>query len=353
MSTKSVVHTKTATNAANQRKPAGRPVPLSGFEEQAMTDALPPSTTHSLIRTTLNKVPEITLWFWIIKVLATTVGETGADYLNFTLGFGLGNTSLVMSALLAISLAAQMRARRCMQPLYWLVVVLVSVVGTLLTDNLVDHLGVPLQVLTPLFTVALVATFAAWYAREKTLSMHHIDTASREGWYDQARSILLARDPAHLRARHGGRGPGGGNASTRLPQLLRDVRSRHWLNRPGSLRLQARRRNRVLDCVRAHPPTWGFLGRLVVATRNQWRTGPGNGNNELCLSRCHPELGHLVDANTQQHAGTKPRLGIPSRKHGCWPPVLKAVNPIHIHARQWESQGATASLLGTMVTVFA
>ncbi len=183
MSTKSVVHTKTATNAANQRKPAGRPVPLSGFEEQAMTDALPPSTTHSLIRTTLNKVPEITLWFWIIKVLATTVGETGADYLNFTLGFGLGNTSLVMSALLAISLAAQMRARRCMQPLYWLVVVLVSVVGTLLTDNLVDHLGVPLQVLTPLFTVALVATFAAWYAREKTLSMHHIDTASREGWY--------------------------------------------------------------------------------------------------------------------------------------------------------------------------
>jgi uncharacterized membrane-anchored protein len=148
-----------------------------------MTDALPPSTTHSLIRTTLNKVPEITLWFWIIKVLATTVGETGADYLNFTLGFGLGNTSLVVSALLAITLAAQMRARRCMQPLYWLVVVLVSVVGTLLTDNLVDHLGVPLQVLTPLFTVALVATFAAWYAREKTLSMHHIDTASREGWY--------------------------------------------------------------------------------------------------------------------------------------------------------------------------
>lgn len=183
MNTKSVVHTRTATNAANQGKPAGRPVPLSGFEEQAMTDALPPSTTHSLIRTTLNKVPEITLWFWIIKVLATTVGETGADYLNFTLGFGLGNTSLVVSALLAITLAAQMRARRCMQPLYWLVVVLVSVVGTLLTDNLVDHLGVPLQVLTPLFTVALVATFAAWYAREKTLSMHHIDTASREGWY--------------------------------------------------------------------------------------------------------------------------------------------------------------------------
>lgn len=154
-----------------------------------MTDALPHSTARSPIRTMLNKVPEITLWFWIIKVLATTVGETAADQLNVSLGLGLGNTSLVMGALLAAVLAAQMRARRCVAPLYWLVVVLVSVAGTLLTDNLVDRLGVPLQVLTPLFAAALVATFAAWHAREKTLSMHHIDTVSREAWYWTA--ILL------------------------------------------------------------------------------------------------------------------------------------------------------------------
>jgi uncharacterized membrane-anchored protein len=135
------------------------------------------------VRALVNKVPEITLSFWAIKVLATTVGETAADYLNFNLGIGLTDTSLVVAALFAVALAFQMRARKFHQPLYWLVVVLVSVVGTLVTDNLVDHLGVPLQVLTPVFTVMLVATFGVWHAREKTLSMHHIDTPAREGWY--------------------------------------------------------------------------------------------------------------------------------------------------------------------------
>lgn len=143
-----------------------------------MNATLPPAA-----RQMLNKVPEITLAFWTIKILATTVGETAADFLNFNLGIGLTDTSTLMAALFAIALAFQMCARGLVTPLYWLVVVLVSVVGTLVTDNLVDHLGVPLQVLTPVFGVALVATFAVWYAREKTLSMHHIDTTAREGWY--------------------------------------------------------------------------------------------------------------------------------------------------------------------------
>lgn len=139
--------------------------------------------TASLPRTMLNKVPEITLVFWIIKILATTVGETAADFLNFNLGIGLTNTSLLMAALFAVALVAQMRSRQLKQSLYWLVVVLVSVVGTLVTDNLVDNFGVSLTLLTPLFAVALLTTFGVWFAREKTLSMHHIDTTSREGWY--------------------------------------------------------------------------------------------------------------------------------------------------------------------------
>lgn len=141
------------------------------------------NTLTPTARQMLNKVPEITLAFWTIKILATTVGETAADYLNFNLGIGLTKTSLLMAALFAVALAFQMRARQLVTPLYWLVVVLVSVVGTLVTDNLVDHLGVPLQVLTPVFSVALLATFGIWFAREKTLSMHHIDTPAREGWY--------------------------------------------------------------------------------------------------------------------------------------------------------------------------
>lgn len=143
-------------------------------------------------RTLLNKVPEITLLFWITKILATTVGETAADFLNFNLGIGLTNTSLLMAALFAVALAAQMRTRRLSQSLYWLVVVLVSIVGTLATDNLVDHFGVPLTLLTPVFAVALLATFGLWFAREKTLSMHHIDTTAREGWYWLAILITFA-----------------------------------------------------------------------------------------------------------------------------------------------------------------
>ncbi len=131
----------------------------------------------------LNRVPEITLLFWIIKILATTVGETAADFLNFRLHFGLGGTSWVMSGLLALVLVAQFRARRYVPWLYWLVVVLISVVGTLISDNLVDHLGVGLITSTGLFAAALAATFLAWFATERTLSVHSIFTARREGFY--------------------------------------------------------------------------------------------------------------------------------------------------------------------------
>jgi uncharacterized membrane-anchored protein len=92
----------------------------------------------------LNRVPEITIYFWIIKVLATTVGETAADFLSFTLKFGLGGTSYVMGGLLFIALLNQFRLKRYVPASYWFVVVLNSVVGTLITDRLVDELGVSL-----------------------------------------------------------------------------------------------------------------------------------------------------------------------------------------------------------------
>ena len=97
-------------------------------------------------RTMLNKVPEVTIFFWIIKILATTVGETAADFLNDHLGLGLTGTTLVMSAGLVAALYWQFRARRYVPKIYWLAVVLISVVGTLATDNLVDNFGVPLAV---------------------------------------------------------------------------------------------------------------------------------------------------------------------------------------------------------------
>ncbi len=131
----------------------------------------------------LNRVPEITLFFWIIKIMATTVGETVADFLSFTLKLGLVNTSYVMSALLVVALLIQFKLKRYIPTAYWLVVVLVSVVGTLITDNLVDNLQVSLVTITALFSIALAAVFALWYVSEKTLSIHSIVSDKRESFY--------------------------------------------------------------------------------------------------------------------------------------------------------------------------
>ncbi|MEW1723498.1 hypothetical protein [Streptomyces sp. NPDC093109] len=130
-----------------------------------------------------NKVPEITLYFWVIKILCTTVGETAADLLNTNLGLGLTATSYVMGALLAVALFFQFRARAYRPGVYWLCVVLISVVGTLVSDNLTDNLGVPLTTTTWMFALALALTFAAWYASERTLSVHAIRTRRREAFY--------------------------------------------------------------------------------------------------------------------------------------------------------------------------
>jgi uncharacterized membrane-anchored protein len=131
----------------------------------------------------LSKVPEVTVSFWLIKVLGTTVGETAADFLNGTLGFGLTWTTLAVGVVLVVALVFQFRADRYRPPLYWLVVVLVSVAGTLVTDNLTDAVGVPLEVTTVVFAVALAITFALWWRAEGTLSIHSIITRRREAWY--------------------------------------------------------------------------------------------------------------------------------------------------------------------------
>ena len=137
----------------------------------------------SLARTMLNKVPEVTFFFWVIKILCTTVGETFADYLNDTLGFGLNNTSLLMTTALVVVLVFQFKARRYVPGIYWLAVVLISVVGTLLSDKLADDMGVPLVDTTAAFAILLAVTFAAWWASERTLSIHSIGTRRRESFY--------------------------------------------------------------------------------------------------------------------------------------------------------------------------
>ena len=131
----------------------------------------------------LSKVPEVTLWFWIIKILCTTVGESFADYINTTLGFGLTDTTLLFTAVFAVVLTVQIRTKRYIPFPYWLTVVVVSVTGTLYTDMLTDQQHVPLWLSSAVFCALLALVFGIWWLRERTLSIHSITTFPREAFY--------------------------------------------------------------------------------------------------------------------------------------------------------------------------
>lgn len=135
------------------------------------------------IREVASKVPEVTLYFWLIKILGTTVGETAADSLDADLGIGLTGTAAMAAVLLVIALVVQFTRKRYVPWVYWLTVVLISIVGTLVTDILTDTVGVPLEVSTTIFAAALAITFGIWFARERTLSIHSIHTRPREAFY--------------------------------------------------------------------------------------------------------------------------------------------------------------------------
>ena len=141
------------------------------------------TTLPTTARTMLNKVPEVTLLFWIVKIMSTTVGETVADFLATTLNLGLTGTTWVMLAFLIAALIVQFRQHRYVPSAYWVTVVLISVFGTLVTDNLTDNLGVELWMTTVIFAVALTIVFIAWFLTERTLSIHSITSRRREAFY--------------------------------------------------------------------------------------------------------------------------------------------------------------------------
>lgn len=139
--------------------------------------------TLNALQATPNRVPEVTFDFWVIKLVAVTMGETAADYLAVNLGLGLTQTSLLMFAVLAAALVLQFAQKRYVPWVYWMAVVLISIVGTLVTDNLVDNFGVKLTTTAVVFTLGLAATFWFWHRSEGTLSIHSIDNNRREAFY--------------------------------------------------------------------------------------------------------------------------------------------------------------------------
>jgi uncharacterized membrane-anchored protein len=155
-----------------------------------------PATVNSQLDRLLNKVPEVTAIFWIIKILSTTVGETGADYLAVHVGLGSSTTTAIMASLLIVALGLQLRERSYVPWIYWLTVVLVSVVGTQITDFLTDKLEISLYISTAVFAAALAATFAIWYTIERTLSIQTIVTRRRELFYWAAILFSFAQGTA-------------------------------------------------------------------------------------------------------------------------------------------------------------
>ena len=139
--------------------------------------------SESTLRSVLVKVPQITIYFWLIKVLATTVGETFADWLNKNIGLGSQGTLALVAGLLIVALIWQFRLSHYLPPVYWLCVVLISIVGTLITDNMIDKLGISLVTSTIVFGLALAVTLISWYRVEGTLSIHTVDNFRREAFY--------------------------------------------------------------------------------------------------------------------------------------------------------------------------
>ncbi|MFK4111332.1 hypothetical protein [Streptomyces sp. NPDC002176] len=141
----------------------------------------PSSRTRARMAERANKVPEVTVYFWIVKILTTGMGETASDFLARLLGpvpaVALGGLAFTASLVL------QFAVRRYVAWVYWTAIVMVSVFGTMTADVLHVALGVPYALSTPLFVVALGAVFALWHARERTLSIHAIRTRRRETFY--------------------------------------------------------------------------------------------------------------------------------------------------------------------------
>ena len=129
----------------------------------------------------MRKVPEITLLFWVIKVLTTAMGEATSDFLVYEIDPAI---AVILGSIgLAIAMALQLLVRRYVPWIYWLAVAMVAVFGTMAADVLHIGLGIPYVVSTTFFALALAVIFAAWYATEKTLSIHSIYTPRRELFY--------------------------------------------------------------------------------------------------------------------------------------------------------------------------
>lgn len=154
---------------------------MTFHEEENLYMNKPESKVLNNAQLILTKVPEITVFFWIIKILTTGMGEVTSDYLanhiNPVIAVTIAGIALVASLILQFSVS------RYVAWIYWLTVIMVSIFGTMAADVLHVGLGIPYIISTIFFVVALAIIFAIWYTSEKTLSIHSVYTLRREFFY--------------------------------------------------------------------------------------------------------------------------------------------------------------------------
>lgn len=131
----------------------------------------------------LNRVAGLTIFFWIVKIFSTTVGETAADYLAVDMNVGLLGTTIIMGVVTIGAIFWNFSFKRYYAPAYWFLIIMMSIEGTLITDILVDKFGISLITLDIVFTIAMILGFILWYKEEGTLSIHKITNRRREVFY--------------------------------------------------------------------------------------------------------------------------------------------------------------------------
>ncbi|TGE06418.1 COG4705 family protein [Hymenobacter fodinae] len=131
----------------------------------------------------MKKIPEVTLLFWVMKICATTLGETAGDLLSMTLNVGYALSSALLLGLFLVVLGGQLLARRYLPALYWAVILATSTAGTTLSDYLDRTLGLGYATGAGLLVALLLAVLGVWYWSELSLSVSNIRTRRGELFY--------------------------------------------------------------------------------------------------------------------------------------------------------------------------
>ncbi|GAB1644140.1 hypothetical protein [Krasilnikovia sp. MM14-A1259] len=135
------------------------------------------------LRDFIAKVPAVTLGFWVIKVLATTLGETGGDSLSMSMGLGYLTSTVIFAVVFVAAVVLQIRATRFNQWTYWFTIVATTTLGTTIADYVDRDLGIGYPGGTALLIVCLLASFALWYKATGTIAVTSVQTPRTEAFY--------------------------------------------------------------------------------------------------------------------------------------------------------------------------